>query len=93
MYVCVGGLMGGGEWGWFVGVCMEVWLYVLCCYKGGSSAYMHTSGIAVQIIRATIHTHVVILTMSPQGHKTNQSPTYVCTFSPPPHTHTIKGLP
>ena len=52
--------------------------------------HMHTSGIALQIICATIHTHVVILTMSPRGHKTHQSPTYL--LPPPPHTHSqLKG--
>ena len=71
---------------------MEVWLYVLCRYKGGSSAYMHTSGIAVQIICATIHTHVVIFTMSPRGHQTHR--TYAPSLPPPPpHTHTpLKGF-
>ena len=67
-----------------------MWLYVLCRYKGGSSAYMHTSGIAVQIICATIpHACSHLYHVSPRS----QDPpiTYVLSLPPPPHTQ-LKGF-
>ena len=86
MWVCLGGceyLCVGVRGGVAVRIVpLQGWVVGMHAHT-----HMHTSGIAVQIICATIHTHVVILTMSPRGHKTHQSPTYVPSL-PTPHTHT-----
>ena len=92
-YVWVGGwvgVSGGGLWecAWRCGC---TYCAVTRVGRRHACTHMHTSGVAVQIICATIHMHVVIFTMSPQGHKTHQSPTYVPSLPPPP-THTTKGL-
>ena len=57
--------------GW---VCVEVWLYVLCRYKGGLLACMHTCTQVASQYRSSVQQYIhiiVIFTMSPRGHKTH----------------------
>ena len=87
VWVCVGVVCGSVRGGVVVRIVpLQGWVVGM-----HARTHMHTSSVALQIICAAIHTHVVIFTMSPQGHKAHQSPAYVPSL-PPPHTHTTKGF-